>query len=102
MLLYKAQLGTLRGQTITKTALALINTIEGMDVMAYSTILGVASLLTPWSPNTSLEDIHPDFLLCYIKSMAHGDIMYATTSLTFHLCCSLIQGNPLAGSQRRV
>ena len=43
----------------TKTALASIDTIEGMDVMAHSTILGVANLLTPWFPNTSLEDIHP-------------------------------------------
>ena len=86
----------------TKTALASIDTIEGMDVMAHSTILGVASLLTPWFPNTFLEDIHPEFLHRYIKSMAHGDIRYATPSLTFHLCCSLIRGNPLAGIQRRI
>ena len=105
MVAYATVQGTVRNfegaHETAKTVLSLIDTIEGMDVMAHSTILGVANLLTPWFPNTFLEDIHPEFLHRYIKSMAHGDIRYATPSLTFHLCCSLIRGNPLAGIQRR-
>ena len=78
----------------------LLSDIEGTEINEAEVLGGKFAVTLPWCEGVSLSETQPEFIRCYHKAMAYGDITRACMSACHYIVCALIRGTPISELDR--